>query len=794
MNGKKQPNEITRLCARSQSLKVPAAPGARPALPVVRCTSLTYLRDASRRPLEGSRRTRQRRPSLGAWRAYFDTLRTNLNLAGTLRLVLLSFSVLVWPSPLIAQTLAYPAAHRENVIDDYHGTRVADPYRWLEQLDGPRTVEWLKAQNGLTARFLGGVHNRRTIRWRLTSLWDYARTDVPWREAGRLFYVRNTGLQPQSVLYVQGGPHDPPRPALDPNKISPDGSVAVRDYAVSPDGRLLAYNTSRGGADVGETRVRDLTAGRDLAELLRGTLTSVCWTRDGRGFFYVRQQERGPEGSAVGSRAGKQVFYHALGQPQSSDRLIRGWAKNARWVYCMLSEDGRYALVVAEEGIESEVYAIDLGDSRRPNLTAPPMRLLGDCRAFHTPVDIVGSTLYLRTDLDAPRRRVVALDLREGAGARPRTIIPESPDVIADAVVAGDRLAVHYLADVKSRLRLFALDGKPAGEVALPGIGAVGWPLAGRPSSPDLFYSFTSFLTPSTVYRYDLRSGTSMPFRPPRVPFDASAYETRQVLYTSKDGTRVPMFVTAAKNLKFDGTHPTMLTGYGGYGISTEPGYEPDIALWLEMGGVYVVANIRGGGEYGEDWHRAGMLGRKQNSFDDFLAAAEYLIAEQYTTPGRLAIYGYSNGGLLVGAAITQRPDLFAAAVANAGHYDMLRYHKFTVGAGWVSEYGSPDDPAAFPYLRAYSPLHNVWAGVCYPATLLLAADHDDRVVPSHSYKFAAALQAAQSCDRPVLLHVAAEASHSYASRRVQIAERADMWAFVAARLGVWERGSVRKK
>jgi prolyl oligopeptidase len=593
-----------------------------------------------------------------------------LNLESTRLAALVLLSAIGWPRMLAAQPLTYPAAERDSVIDDYHGTPVADPYRWLEQLDGPRTVEWLEGQKRLTAGYFGRILNRETIRRRLASLSSYARTGVPWREAGRLFYVRNTGLQPQSVLYTQGSIDAPPRAVLDPNKISADGSTAVRDYAVSPDGRLLAYWTSRGGADRGETHVRELSSGRDLADVVSGVVNSAWWTRDGQGFFYIRSRALETEKESGSPRMEKQVLYHLVGQLQRQDRLVHDWKENARWGYCMSSEDGRYALLVAEEGTETEIDVVALGDPRRPDLTAPVIRLLGGLRGFHTPIDIVSDTLYLRTSLEAPRQRVIALDLREGSSARPRVIIPESSEVIADAVIAGDRLVVHYLVDVKSRLRLFALDGQPAGEIVLPGIGAVGWPLNGRVSSGELYFSFTSFLAPDSAYRYELRSGTSAPFRPPRVPFVASAYETRQVFYESKDGTRVPMFVTAAKNLKRDATHPTLLTGYGGYGASMAAEFEPDIPLWLEMGGVWAVANLRGGGEYGEAWHQAGMLERKQNSFDDFIAAAEYLIAERYTVPGRLAIYGHSNGGLLVGAAITQRPDLFAAAVANAGHYD----------------------------------------------------------------------------------------------------------------------------
>jgi prolyl oligopeptidase len=691
----------------------------------------------------------------------------------------------VLPGELAAQSLTYPATRRDSVVDYYHDGKIADPYRWLEQIESPGTADWLRAQIQLTDDYLGSIRDREAIRLRLTALWNYSRTEVPWREAGRLFYVENSGLQSQPVLYVQNTVYDAPRLVLDPHEISPDGSIAVHDFAISPDGRWLAYSMSPGGADTGETHVRELSTGHELGDVVRGTWGTVCWTYDGGGFFYVRPPAPRPGEAADAPRIEKQIFYHVLGQPKEQDRLLHEWKDNYRWLYCMLSDEGRRAIIVAERGASSWMYTIDLGDPRTPDVTAPLVPLLGEFEAGHTPMGTVGDTLYVVTDLDAPRRRVIALDLSEGAGARPTTVIAEAADVIQGATVAGDRLAVHYLADVKSRLRTFTLEGQPVGDIALPGIGAVGWPLNGRNSAPELLYSFTSFLTPPTVYHYDLTSATSTAFRPPHVPFDPSAYETKQVFYPSTDSTRVPMFITAKKTLRMNAANPVLLTGYGGYGAVVGPSYHPDVLLWLEMGGIYAVANVRGGGEYGEEWHRAGNLERKQNSFDDFIAAAEYLVAQRYTEPGKLAIYGHSNGGLLVGAVMTQRPDLFEVALANAGHYDMLRYHKFTVGAGWIPEYGSPDRPADFSYLRAYSPLHNVREGTCYPATLLLAADHDDRVVPSHSYKFAAALQAAQRCDRPILLRVASDASHSYASGAAAIAELSDMWAFTAARLGV---------
>ena len=699
-------------------------------------------------------------------------------------LFLLLITATAFPPTLTGQALKYPAADRDEVVDNYHGTRVADPYRWLEQLNSSRTVDWLKAEKRLTSDYLAGIPDRAAIHRRLTSLWSYARTEVPWREAGRIFYLRNTGLQPQAVLYTQTSLASTPRVALDPNRLSPDGSIAVRDYSVSPDGRFLAYNTSRGGSDVADTHIRQLSNGRDLPEVIGGVLNNVCWTKDGRGFFYVRSGPIDPEKSGSGSRAATQVAYHALGKARAQDQFVVEW-KEARWVYCMLGEDGRYALFVAEKGTKSEIYAQDLGDAQRPDVAKPPVELLASRQGFHTPIDIIGNTLFLRTNFQAPNECVIALDLREGAAATPRLVIPEGADVIESAAIAGDRIVLHYLVDVKSRLRLFDFGGESAGEVTLPGIGAVGWPMNGRPSRPELFYSFVSFLTPSSIYRYDLRRKRSIPFRPPRVPFDASAYETRQVFYKSSDGTRVPMFVTAVRNLKLDGSHPTLLTAYGGYGASLPPEYDPDIPMWLALGGVYAVANIRGGGEYGESWHRAGMLEHKQNCFDDFIAAAEFLISHRYTAASKLAIYGHSNGGLLIGAVITQRPELFAVALPNAGHYDMLRYQQFAAGAGWVSEYGSSESPEDFRHLHAYSPLHNVRTGTCYPAAMLLAADHDDRVVPSHSYKFAATLQAAQGCSRPILLRVAFNASHGYASRQEKIDERTDMWAFVVSRMNV---------
>ena len=678
---------------------------------------------------------------------------------------------------------AYPPAPRGDVVEVLHGTRVADPYRWLESEDSAEARTWRRAEERLTADALARLPDREAIRRRLTSLWNYSRTEVPWREAGRFYYLENAGLEGQPVLYSQESWSATPRRVLDPQEISSDGSVEVRDFTVSPDGRWLSYTEAPGGADVGLTRVRELATGRLLPDVVEGAL-SVCWTADGSGFFYARRPPPGAGEDRGAARMEKSLFHHVLGQPRESDRLVREWKDGYRWLFAMLSDDGRRVIVVASRGASDFLYAIDLGDARAPEVGAPLVPLLAGREAGHTPIGTAGDVLYVATDLDAPRRRIVAVDLARGKDARPRTVVAESAEVIEGATVAGDRLAVHYLADVRSRLRLFTLEGKSAGEIALPGIGSLGWALNGRRSAPELWYSFRTFLAPETVYRYDLTRGVSAAFRPPKIPFDASPYETRQVFFASNDGTRVPMFLTVKKGSPADGQSPAFLTAYGGYGSSVTPAYQPGIPLWLEMGGVYAVANLRGGGEYGEEWHRAGSRDKKQNSFDDFIAAARELSARRFASAGRLAIYGHSNGGLLVGAMVTQRPDLFAAAVGNAGHYDMLRFHRFTVGAGWIPEYGSPETPEEFRTLAAYSPLHHVREGTCYPATLLLTGDHDDRVVPSHAYKFTAALQHAQACDRPILLRVAPAASHGYASAREAIAEQTDMWAFVASRLG----------
>ena len=675
-----------------------------------------------------------------------------------------------------AARLVYPAAPKGDVVDRYHGHDVPDPYRWLEDATSAQSAAWLAQEASLTSAELARLPGRERIRSRLDVHMRYRRPNVPWREAGKLYWTETREGDEQAVLCGADTPGGKAHVVFNPNQLSPDGSIEMGDFVVSPDGKYLAYRAARGGADAGEIRVHDLSTGTDTGDAVSGY--NACWTRDSRGFFYARSFRSDSDPNA---RGGVRAFYHRRGDAPDSDRRVMEFDARAGWLYFMVSEDGRYAALVAEEGTVSEVYSVDL----KAGHDAATVEILAGEETFYTPLDWVGHTFYLRSKLNAPRSRVIAVDLRDGAKATAREVIPESGDVITDAIITADRIVINYLSDVHSRLKVFTLDGSPAGEITLPGLGSVGWPLSARPSTPELFFSFDSFLSPASLRTCDVRALTTTVLQSSPVSFDAGKYETRQIFYASRDGTRVPMFVTAAKGVELDGSHPVFLTAYGGYGATMDPGFSPDVPLWLEMGGIYVLANIRGGGEYGEAWHEAGMLAQKQTSFDDFIAAADYLIANGYTRRGKIAIYGHSNGGLLMGAVLAQRPDLWGAVVANAGHYDMLRYHRFTAGASWVGEYGSADDASQFDYLRAYSPLQNVKSGTCYAPTLLLAADHDDRVVPAHAYKFAAALQTAQACDAPVLLRVAKDASHSYSSRQATIAERVDMWSFIAANLGV---------
>jgi len=688
-----------------------------------------------------------------------------------------------------AQAVKYPVTQKIEVVEDYHGTKVSDPYRWLEDTNSPETAAWVEAQNRVTFAHLETIAARERIRSRLTELWNYERYTAPSRKGGLYFYFRNDGLQNQSVLYVQPSLDAEPRVLLDPNTLSADGTVALTALDVTHDGRYLGYGTAASGSDWNEYHVRDIATGEDLPDRIRWVkFSALSWTKDGKGFFYSRYPEPAPGEQLLAANRNQKVYYHRVGTSQDEDVLVYERPDQPEYgLSGRVTDDGRYLLLYVSHGTDRRngLHYIDLQDPVAPVVNGPVVRLLDDFDASYSVVGNDGPVLYVRTDLDAPRGRLIAIDLREPARDRWRTIIPEGKDVLEAVRLIGNRFVAVFLQDAQSRLRVFSRTGEPLGEIALPTLGSVGQ-ISGRPESPEMFYTFTSFLYPTTVFRHDLDTGKSEVFRTPKLDFDPARYETKQVFYTSKDGTRVPMFITHRKGIALDGSNPTYLYGYGGFSISMTPAFSVTNLAWIEMGGVYAMPNLRGGAEYGEEWHLAGTKERKQNVFDDFIAAAEYLIREGYTSPARLAIGGGSNGGLLVGAVMTQRPDLFAVAHPAVGVMDMLRFHKFTIGWAWVSDYGSSDDPEGFRYLYAYSPYHNLKPGTCYPATLVTTADHDDRVVPGHSFKFAARLQESQACDRPVLIRIETKAGHGAGKpTSKQIEEAADVLAFRAKHLGL---------
>jgi prolyl oligopeptidase len=684
--------------------------------------------------------------------------------------------------------LTYPSPRQADVVDDYHGTKVADPYRWMEALDSKEVADWVAASNAVTDPYLQNLPLRDFFSKRLTELWNYPRVSVPVVENGRVFYARNTGLQRQAPVFMRAGITGEPALVIDPNVISADGSVSLGLWVPSPDASLLAYGLAEGGADWRTIRVRDLASGKDLADEVRWMrFSDVSWTKDSKGFFYSRYPEPPKNKVLEAALSGQAVYYHRIGTPQLNDVLVYERRDRPTWIVNgYVTQDGRYLLLTIREGSgnRNRLYYADLGRPDSPTIDAPIKPLIETDDAEYAPIGNKGSTVYVRSDKDAPNRKVLAIDVRNPSLAALRTIVPERKEAIENVAVIGGRIVAQYLVDVQSRLSLFDLEGTPQGDIALPGPGAVGV-IQGREDAPDIWYSFSSPLMPSTVYRFDPAKRQSTPFEQATPPVDASRFETKALFAVSADGTRVPFFLTAKKDLPRDGNNPLMTYGYGGFSISTLPTYRSDLPAWLELGGVWVTVNMRGGAEYGESWHKAGWLEKKQNVFDDFVAVAEYLVKERYTSPAHLGMMGGSNGGLLVGAVMEQRPDLYAVALPAVGVMDMLRYDNFTGGRLWRTEFGTSSNPAQFPFLFKYSPLHNIKPGVCYPATLITTADHDDRVVPSHSFKFAAALQRAQGCEKPVLIRIEVQGSHGYRPTDRLIAERADQWAFAAQHMGM---------
>jgi len=745
-----------------------------------------------------------------------------------------AFVALAFPLFAGAQTAApafkYPVAAKGTQVDDYNGVKIADPYRWLEDTDSPQTKAWVESENAVTFGYLNTIPERAAIRNRLTQLWNYARFGAPTKSGGRYFQLQNTGLQNQSVLYVRDG-NSGWRVLLDPNTLSTDGTVALGSTEPSPDGHLLAYSMSASGSDWQEIHVRSVDNGRDIADDLNWVkFSGISWTKDNKGFFYERYDEPKTGNTLTNVNRNQKVYYHRINKPQTSDELIYERKDQPDWLFdTQVSDEGTFAIITIFQGTDerTRLYYIFLGDNpKKPQLNNPVVRLIDRLDATYDLVGNIGDNFLVRTDLTSPKGRIVSIDINNEQPNRWTTVVPEGKDALTSAKIIGKQLVASYLQDAHSSVRFFGLPedrgnrrgpvggapgggagrtrnpaGAPAdtlrgarrsgfgypylGELDLPGIGTVS-AITGKPGDDEMFYQFASYLSPSAVYRYDLKKNQNQPYAIPKLPVDFSQFETKQVFYTSKDGTRVPMFITSKKGIALDGNNPTLLYAYGGFNISQTPTFSSANLAWLEMGGIYAVANLRGGGEYGKAWHEAGMLDKKQNVFDDFIAAAEYLIREKYTSTPKLAISGGSNGGLLVGAVITQRPELFGAALPAVGVMDMLRFNKFTIGWAWTSDYGSPDDSKQFAVLRAYSPLHNIKPGTRYPPTLITTADHDDRVVPGHSFKFAAALQAGQAGPAPVLIRIETKAGHGAGKPTAkQIEESADKFAFLVKNLNV---------
>ena len=676
---------------------------------------------------------------------------------------------------------SYPPSPAGAVIDVLHGISVPDPYRWLEDSNSPETQAWIVAQNQLTRGFLDQLPERAAIRRRLRELWDFERFEAPFERGGRYFYFYNSGLQNQPALYWLKGLDAEPVLLLDPNLLSADGTVALTHVEPTADGKLVAYGLARAGSDWTEWRVRRVDDGQDLPDLISWSkFSSVAWRKDGSGFYYSCYDE--PKPGRVLSEANffNKLYFHRLGKRQAEDALIYQERDNPRRSFgATTTRDGRYVVITASEGTDPKNAVLYL-DQTRPQ--SPPIALIPNIEASYDFIGSRGSTFWFRTDRDAPRGRIVSVDV---ARAKPTfvEVVAEQVETLQQVERVGGKFLASYLKDAHAEVRVFDDGGAAAGVVQLPGLGTV-WLTDGDDARTETFFSFESFYEPRRVLRYDIAKNSSQVFRQPRVKFEPDAYETRQVFFDSKDGTKIPLFLTHKKALNPGPNTRCLLYGYGGFDISITPSFSVGNLTWLELGGVLAVPNLRGGGEYGESWHEAGKKAKKQNVFDDFIAAAEYLERERLTSPRRLAIAGRSNGGLLVGAMLAQRPELFGAALPGVGVMDMLRFHKFTIGWTWTDDYGSPDDADDFKVLYAYSPLHNLKQGVKYPATLITTGDHDDRVVPAHSFKFAAALQHAQAGDAPTLIRIETRTGHGAGiPTDKKIDEIADQWAFLLAEL-----------
>jgi len=706
------------------------------------------------------------------------------------RFALVPVAALLAAGGLLAQRketpkLNYPHTLKGDVTDTYHGTTVPDPYRWLEDdvRKSSAVADWVAAQNKVTQAFLEAIPQREGIRARITELWNFERFSAPSKVGGKYLFSKNNGLQNQSVLYIQDTLDSEPRLLLDPNAWSKDGTVALAGTAVSDDGKYAAYGRSESGSDWQTWGVLDVATGKPLSDELKWVkFSGASWTADGKGFFYSRFPEPTGEGKFQSLNENQTLYYHRVGTPQSDDVLVYKRPDHPKWnVGGEVSEDGRYLIISIGDGTTSRKVRVAYRDLLEPY--ALPVDLIDNHDGKFAFVGNDGPVFYFRTETDAPKGRVVAIDTRKPEKKEWKTVVAEAKETLEGVGMVGGQFVCSYLQDAKTVVKLFGPDGKLVRDVALPGIGtAAGF--GGKKSDTETFYSFSSFNTPTSTYRYDIITGRSKLLKQPKVSFSPDDYEVKQIFYASKDGTRIPMFICSKKGIKLDGTNPTLLYGYGGFNISLTPGFSVSRLQWMEMGGVLAVANLRGGGEYGEAWHRAGTKLQKQNVFDDFIAAAEHLVKEKYTSPPKLAIQGGSNGGLLVGACMTQRPDLYGACLPAVGVMDMLRFQKFTAGRFWVDDYGSSDNKEEFEAQLKYSPYHNLKPGTKYPATMVTTADTDDRVVPGHSFKFAARLQESHAGGPPVLARIETKAGHGAGKPTAKVIEEAaDLWAFLVKAL-----------
>lgn len=693
-------------------------------------------------------------------------------------------TIMACSAAMAGDKLTYPKATKSDLVEELHGVKVPDPYRWLEDdvRESENVASWVKAQNEVTSKYLASLPERETIKARLTDLWNYEKYSAPIKAGGRYFFFKNNGLQNQSVLYKQDQLDAEPQVLIDPNEWSKDGTVALGGISFSDDGEFLAYSVAEAGSDWNTWRVLRVESGALMTDELKWVkFSSPAWTSDNRGFFYSRYDEP-PAGAAFQkTNLNQKVFYHRLGTPQSQDVLVYKRPEEPTWGFSLrVTEDGSYLVITIWKGTNDK-FRVVYKDLREPY--GMPVELIDHFRDEYSFVGNDGPLFYFVTDLDAPRRRIVAIDIRNPGEIRER--VPQKEETLVQAEIVGNQFVLAYLKDARTQVTLHSLSGKFLREVTLPGIGTASG-FGGKRTETETFYSFSSFATPPSIFRYDLLTGESQLLRRAKVDFQPEDYEVTQVFYTSRDGTRVPMFLAHKKGLKKDGSHPTLLYGYGGFSIPMTPAFSPARLAWMEMGGVFAMANLRGGGEYGEEWHKAGTRLNKQNVFDDFISAAEWLIKNDYTSSRKLAIQGGSNGGLLVGACMTQRPELFAACLPAVGVMDMLRFHKFTAGRFWVDDYGSADDPQEFQALHKYSPYHALKPDTSYPATLVTTADTDDRVVPGHSFKFAARLQEYHKGEHPVLIRIETRAGHGAGKPTAKLIEEiADQWAFLVKNLGM---------